>query len=134
MTEFPRIIMNTHNIGSSYIPCPFIHLMTQFKCDHLDQGVKIWPISMSFSPFFHTIKTMQDLLNYPYFFSYQSGKSKFPLLLSLQLHTQLNSRDLLPTVAMISIPLWLLTQYHMPGLAQQTVALRSNFLTLSCRV
>lgn len=28
---------------------------------------------------------MQDLMNYPYFFSYQSGQSKFPLTLYLQL-------------------------------------------------
>lgn len=47
----------------------------------------------------------------PIFCPHLSAQSKFSLPLPLWLHTYLNFRDLLPTVAMISIPLWLLTQY-----------------------
>lgn len=43
--------------------------MTQFKCDHLNQKEKIDRFSPQFfTPLTNQIKTMQDLMNYPYFF------------------------------------------------------------------
>lgn len=83
MTEFPRIILKTP-YDRIILPVFFIHLMTQFKCDHLNQKEKI----DRFSPqFFTPIKLRRCKIWWiiPIFFSYQSGQSKFPLTLYLQL-------------------------------------------------
>lgn len=93
--------------------------MTQFKCDHLDQEAKK-PISISFAPFFTPIKTMQDLMNNPYFlFTLISTKQVFltpasptPYLVKLQRPATNCCHDLYTFVTFDTVYLVCLGQLH----------------------
>lgn len=105
--------------------------MTQFKCDHLDQEAKK-PISISFTPFSHTNQDNARFDEYnPYFlFTLISTKQVFltpasptPYLVKLQRPATNCCHDLYTFVTFDTVYLVCLGQ-----------PLKSNFLTLSCRV
>lgn len=101
--------------------------MTPFKCDHLNQKEKI----DRFSPqFFTPIKLRRCKIWWIIliFFSYQSGQSKFPLTLYLQLQYSVKLQR--PAATNCCHDLYTFVTFDTVSHVWPGPALRSNFLTL----
>lgn len=119
MTEFPRIILKTQ---SDWVILSILLYTTWHNSNVIIsiRRLKNQKISISFPPFFMPIKTMQDLMNNPYFlFTLISTKQVFltpasptPYLVKLQRPATNCCHDLYTFVTFDTVYLVCLGQLH----------------------